>query len=191
MDPKDASRTVLPGDDHKLWERQNNHVNVILCTLIKTSAGISILDAAGDDASNAFDELKIYHKMSDTASARFVIILDELARLRPKDCLSLGDFVSTFTAKVTEYNNTAPFPLGNEMKRLKLQRCIARNEHLVDAMSTLRIASIAAGKTKQSYTDYMLSPSEACNTIDAAHITKVQNISIPTRQLTDGGVRSL
>ena len=79
--PKDASKTVLLGDDLKLWERQNNHVNVLLRKLITTSAGISILDNAGDDASNAFDDLKIYHETSDIASARSVIILDELDQL--------------------------------------------------------------------------------------------------------------
>ena len=89
--------------------------------MIKTSAGISILDTAGDDASNAFDDLKIYHKTSDIASARSVIILDELDQLRPNNCPSLGDFVSTFTAKVTEYNSIAPTALENEMRRLKLQ----------------------------------------------------------------------
>ena len=113
-DPKDASRTVLLGDDLKLWEKQNNHVNVLLRTLIKTGAGISILDAAGDDASNAFDDLKIYHESSDIASARSVLILDELDQLRPKDCPSLGDFVSSFTAKVTEYDSIAPLPFGRK-----------------------------------------------------------------------------
>ena len=147
-DPKDASKTVLLGDDLKLWERQNNHVNVLLRALIKTPAGISILDAAGDDASDAFDDLRIYHETSDIASARSVIILDELDQLRPKDCSSLGDFVSIFTAKVTEYDNIAPASLQGDMKQLKLQRCIAGNERLVNAMSTLRIASMAAGKTK-------------------------------------------
>ena len=119
-DPKDASKTVLLGDDLKLWERQNNHLNVLLCALIKTSAGISIIDAAGDDASNDFDDLKIYHETSDILSARSVIILNELDQLRPKDCPSLGDFVLTFTAKVTEYNSIAPTALENEMKQWKL-----------------------------------------------------------------------
>ena len=110
-DPKDASKTALLGDDLKLWGKQNNHVNVLLRKLIKTSAGISILDNAGDDASNAFDDLKIYHETSDIASARSVIILDELDQLRPKSCSSLGDFVTTFLAKVTEYDSIAPSPL--------------------------------------------------------------------------------
>ena len=111
-DPKDASKTALLVDDLKLWERQNNHVNVLLRALNKTSAGISILDSAGDDASNIFDDLKIYHETSDIASAQSVIILGELDQLRPKDCPSLGDFVSTFTAKVTEYDSIAPAALA-------------------------------------------------------------------------------
>ena len=78
MDPKDALKTVLVGNDLKLWDRQNNYVNMILRKLITTSAGISILDGAGDDASNAFNDLKIYHKRSDIASTRSVVILDEL-----------------------------------------------------------------------------------------------------------------
>ena len=187
-DPKDTSKTVLLGDHLKLWEKQNNHVNTLLRALIKTSAGISILDVAGDDASNAFDDLKIYHGTSDIVAAQSVLILDELDQLRPKECPSLGDFISSFTAKVTEYDSIAPFPLGKEMKQLKLQQCIAGNERLVGAMFTLGIATIATGKTKPTHEAYMLSLSKACNTIDAARITKVQNKSIPTRQVLMGEV---
>ena len=187
-DPKDITKSTLVGDDFALWERQNNYVNVLLRKLITTSASISILDNAKDDVSNAFDDFKIYHESSDIASARSVIILDELDQLRPKSSPSLGDFVSTFSAKVTEYDSIAPSPLGAEMNRMRLQRCIVGDERLVNTMSTLRIATIAAGKTKPSYQDYMLSLSEACNTIDATNISKAQIKSIPTRQVLTGEV---
>ena len=80
-DPKDLMKPKLVGDDFALWDKQNNHVNVLLQKLITTPAGISILDNAKDDASNAFNDLKIYHKMSDITSARLVILLDELELL--------------------------------------------------------------------------------------------------------------
>lgn len=58
--PKDLMKPKLLGDDLALYVMQNNHVNVLLEKWITASAGISILDKAEDDASNAFDDLKIY-----------------------------------------------------------------------------------------------------------------------------------
>ena len=42
LDPKDIIKSALVGDDFVLWEKQNNHVNVLLGKLITKSAGISI-----------------------------------------------------------------------------------------------------------------------------------------------------
>ena len=93
-----------------------------------------------------------------------------------------------FLANVTEYDSIAPCVLSPEMKRLKLQRCVAGDERLVNTMSTLRIATIAVGKTKPTYQDQMLSLTEACNTHDATNIRKMQAKSTPTRQVLMGEV---
>ena len=87
-----------------------------------------------------------------------------------------------------EHDSIAPFSLGAEMKRLKLQRCITGDERLVNMMSTLRIATIAAGKTKPSYQNYMLSLTKACNTIDATNISKTPTKFIPTGQVLMGEI---
>ena len=109
--PKNPLRPALVGDDLTLYKRQNNYVNVLLRRLITTHVGISILDKA-TDASNAFADLKYYHETSDIASAWSVILLDELDLLGPKDSASLGNFLSTFSTKVTEYDGIAPSPLS-------------------------------------------------------------------------------
>ena len=80
--------------------------------------------------------------------------------------------LSTFSSKVTEYDSIAPFNLSPEIKKLKLTRCIAGDEHPINSMSTLCIATWAAGKAKPKYNDYMEALTEACNTHDVANIGK-------------------
>ena len=80
-DPKDLLKPRLVGDDLVLYVRQNTYVNVLLQKLITSQAGISILDKAKGDASNTFDNLNIYHELSDISSARSVILLDNLDQL--------------------------------------------------------------------------------------------------------------
>ena len=146
------------------------------------------MDNANNDTWNAFDDLKIYHKSSDIASAWSVLLLDELDQLPPKNSLSLSDFLSTYSTKFTEYNSVAPAALSSEMKKLKLQRCIAWDNCLVNTLSTFRIATRATGKAKPLYDDYMVALIEACNIHDATDISKIYTKSIPTRQVLMGEV---
>ena len=55
-------------------------------------------------------------------------------------------------------------------------------------MSTLRIDTKAAGKTKPTYNDYMLSLTEAYNSSDGTNISKIHAKSTPTRQVLIGEV---
>ena len=155
--------------------------------MITRQAGISILDST-KDALNAFDNLKRYHELSDIASALSILLLDELDQLQPKNFLSLGDFLSTFSTKVMEYNNIAPVVLTSEMKKLKLQQCIVGDERLINSMSTLRIAARAAGKAKPRYTEYIEALTKDYNTHDAANISKKHAKSTPTQQVLMGEV---
>ena len=74
------------------------------------------------------------------------------------------------------------------MKNLKLQRCIAGDNRLINLMSTLYIATRAAGKAKPSYDDYMAALTEACNIHDAADVSEKHAKSTPTQQVLMGEV---
>ena len=74
------------------------------------------------------------------------------------------------------------------MKKLKLQRCVAGDDRLINSMSTLRIAARAAGKGIPSYNHYMEVMTEACNVHDAADLSKKHAKPTPTRQVLMGEV---
>ena len=66
------------------------------------------------------------------------------------------------------------------MKKLKLQRCVAGDDHLITSMSTLSITAIAAGSAIPSYDHYMEAITEACNVHDAAALSKKHAKPTPT-----------
>ena len=78
--------------------------------------------------------------------------------------------------------------MSDELKKLKLQQCIAGDDCFVNTMSTLKIAARAAGKTKPKYGDFMLSLTKACNTHNATNSCKIHAKSIPTQQVLMGEV---
>ena len=61
------------------------------------------------------------------------------------------------------------------MKKLKLQRCVAGDDRLINSMSTLRIAARTAGSGLPSYDTYMEAMTEACNAHDAEDLSKEVN----------------
>lgn len=155
--------------------------------MIAAQAGISILDKK-DYVLDAYDNLKTYHESSDVASVRSVILLDELDLLRPKDSTSLGDFLSTFSTKVTEYDNIAPAILSSEMKKLKLQRCVTGDDCPINSISILHIATRAAGNAVPTCNQCMEAMTKACGTYNAANMSKRHVKSTPTQQVLIGEV---
>ena len=96
------------------------------------------------------------------------MLLREIDQLRPENFLSSSDFISSFSTTVNEYDSIASVALDPVMKKLKLLRCIAGNDCLVNAISTLHIAAKAAASPAPSYNDHISALNQAYNNIKIA-----------------------
>jgi len=185
---KPNAPNLTPGsDDLKLYDKQNDYVNVILRKLVTTVAGINILDNT-PDAITAYYQLKHYHEQSPIASARSVSLLTAIDQLRPTQFTTKSNFLSTFQAKVQEYESISPTKLDDDTKILKLQHCVASDDRLLTTMSTFQIAKMSSGTkyTKDTFTDMMKSLSIACNVLDAAAISKQSSSKSSTLKVLKG-----